>query len=88
MGDDHPFTLQLQICALDRNDTHANCRRQLPYGWEGMARRPIADRNALTDVPHDLEIHRPLVALRDHEHIGTVDTLARKATPYIHESPL
>ena len=62
--DDHAGVLELEVGALDRDDADAQVDRKCPDRRDLLARLPVADGDAVPDLLHDLEVHRPGVRLR------------------------
>jgi hypothetical protein len=74
--DDHAFPFQFQIGSLDRDDAHLKIGRKLADGGDRLSFRPVPESDPLLDLVHDLEIHGPLVGLRDGESTAHLNILS------------
>ena len=63
LGEDDALALQFEIGALDGDDADAEGDSQLADGGNFVSGRPLANRDALADLLHDLEIHGAAVGL-------------------------
>src|SRR5580698_9114578 len=73
---DNALTFEFQIRTLDGDHAYLQIHRKLADGRDSLALGPIADRNPLLDLLHDLEIDGPFVGLRDDEGAAHVSMLS------------
>ena len=74
--DDDAFALQFEVGALYGDDAYFQIHCELADGGNGLALSPVAERYFLFDLFHDLDVHRPLVGLRDEEDAAHVYILS------------
>ncbi len=71
--DDDAGMLELEVGALDGDHRNPKIDRKCPNRRDFLARLPVADRDAMPDLLHDLEVHGAPVGLRYCEHSVHID---------------
>src|SRR5580698_2279184 len=76
LGEYDALAIKFEISALDRDHADTQFNRELADGRNLLPRLPVADHDALLDLFHDLQVHRPAVCLRDDDATVHIDRLS------------